>query len=101
MTKLIEKYKELNHVLSEMAGWASSVTNTYMMNLRDHRKKLESEIAELEKQAITDADIEAWCDTEIYDAHDFSENWYYSDVVNAVLKCAKAMRDNEIKHIEK
>jgi hypothetical protein len=74
----------------------------------DDIERLESEIAELEKQPkygmedsqkserkliITDADIEAWLEL-------VSEKQQYAFRLG-LKKGAKAMRDNEIKHVEK
>jgi predicted HTH domain antitoxin len=50
LEKQIEKLKELNHILSEMASYASCVTNPHMLTLREERKKLESELASLEQE---------------------------------------------------
>jgi predicted HTH domain antitoxin len=50
LEKQIEKLKELNHILSEMASYASCITNPHMLTLREERKKLESELAALDQE---------------------------------------------------
>jgi flagellar biosynthesis component FlhA len=57
LEKQIEKLKELNHILSEMASYASCITNPHMLTLREERKKLESELAALESQQEQSPDL--------------------------------------------
>jgi hypothetical protein len=68
----------------------------------EQKCKLESEIAELEKQAITDADIEAWALKE--SIMDMQPRRYISASQvafrNGCERGAKAMRNGEIRHIE-
>jgi hypothetical protein len=87
-TKLELKQKELiRHIQGDIDYNSCSIC-----------EKLESEISELEQSSITDDDIEAW-------ALKYEEETYHEPEVQRWIQygcyCgAKAMRDNEIKHIK-
>lgn len=82
--KLIKKQKRL----------ISLIGRKYMFkDLRDEISQLEKEI---EKETITDADIEAWAAGRVNEID--PNNYRYGDLL---IEGAKAVLNGEIKHIDK
>jgi len=96
MTTLEQKQKELIIHLGKLLR----SYNYEIIEGNSKWLKLESEIAELEKQAepITDSDIEAWARE--YDRRAFCGHFAGDEPSNHFIAGAKAMRDNKIKHIK-